>query len=53
MTKVDLRAEAWACDEPIWWRPLGSADVRYVPLRDDGRALLDAGLAENGRPAVG
>jgi fatty-acyl-CoA synthase len=53
VTKVNLRTEAWECDEPVWWRPLGSPDVRFVPLRDDERAVLAAGLAENGRPAVG
>ena len=53
VTKVDLRAEAWACDDPVWWRPLDSPDVRFVPLRDDERAALAAGLAENGRPPVG
>ena len=25
VTKVGLRAEAWACDDPVWWRPLGTA----------------------------
>jgi fatty-acyl-CoA synthase len=53
VTKVNLRTEAWACDEPVWWRPLGSPDVRFVSLRDDDRAVLAAGLAENGRPPVG
>ena len=38
VTKVDLRTEAWACDDPVWWRPLGSTDVRFVPLSDDDRA---------------
>lgn len=51
VTKVGLREEAWACDEPIWWRP--GADVRFQPLSDEDRAALDAGLAENGRPPVG
>jgi fatty-acyl-CoA synthase len=53
VTKVDLRREAWACDEPVWWRPLDSADIRFVPLTDDDRAVLAKGLAENGRPPVG
>jgi len=53
VTKVGLRAEAWACDEPVWWRPLESAEVRFERLTDDDRAKLAAGLAENGRPAVG
>ncbi len=51
VTKVGLREEAWACDEPIWWRP--GADLRFQPLSGDDRATLDAGLAENGRPPVG
>ena len=53
VTKVDLRAEAWACDDAVWWRPLGSSDVRFTLLSDDDRKALAAGLAENGRPAVG
>ena len=53
VTKVGLRAEAWACDEPVWWRPLESSELRFVPLRDDDRAALAAGLAANGRPSVG
>jgi fatty-acyl-CoA synthase len=53
VTKVGLRSEAWVCEEPVWWRPLGSADVRFDPLTDDDRAKLAAGLAENGRPPVG
>jgi fatty-acyl-CoA synthase len=53
VTKVGLRAEAWACDDPIWWRPLGSTDFRFVLLTDDDRAALAAGMAENGRAPVG
>ncbi len=53
VTKVGLRAEAWACDEPVWWRPLDSTEVRFELLSDDDREKLAAGLAENGRPAVG
>jgi fatty-acyl-CoA synthase len=53
VTKVSLRAEAWACDEPVWWRPLESAELRFVPLGAEDRAKLDAGLAANGRPPVG
>jgi hypothetical protein len=53
VTKVELRAEAWACDDPVWWRPLASTDVRFVPLTDDDRKVLAAGLSENGRPPVG
>ncbi len=53
VTKVSLRREAWATDDVIWWRPLDSAEVRFVPLTDDDREALAAGLAENGRPPVG
>ena len=45
VTKVGLRAEAWACDEPVWWRPLERRGP-FVPLSDDDRAALAAGLAE-------
>ncbi|HEX4433934.1 MAG TPA: AMP-binding protein [Acidimicrobiales bacterium] len=53
VTKVGLREESWACDDVIWWRPLGSTDGRFVPLTDDDRKALAAGLAQNGRPPVG
>ena len=53
VTKVGLRAEAWACDEPVWWRPLDGTDVRFERLTDDDRDKLAAGLAENGRRPVG
>ena len=53
VTKVGLRAEAWACDDPVWWRPLGTTDIRFERLTDEDRAALAAGLAENGRPPVG
>ncbi len=53
VTKVGLRAEGWVCDEPVWWRPLESAELTFVPLREDDRVTLAAGLAANGRPPVG
>ncbi len=53
VTKVDLRTEAWACEDPVWWRPLDTTDLRFVPLSEGDRGLLAAGLAENGRPPVG
>ncbi len=53
VTKVGLRAEAWVCDDPVWWRPLDSTDIRFEQLTDDDREKLAAGLAENGRPPVG
>jgi fatty-acyl-CoA synthase len=55
VTKVGLRAEAWMCDDPVWWRPLGSsaAGTAFVPLSDEDRSELAKGLAANGRPPVG
>jgi fatty-acyl-CoA synthase len=53
VTKVGLRAEAWACDDHVWWRPLDRSDIRFSLLTDDERKALAAGLAENGRPPVG
>lgn len=53
VTKVGLRDEAWVCDEPVWWRPLDTTDIRFEVLTDDDRQKLAAGLAENGRPSVG
>jgi fatty-acyl-CoA synthase len=53
VTKVGLRAEAWVCDEPVWWRPLGSTGTTFVPLTDADKDVLAAGLADNGRPPVG
>jgi fatty-acyl-CoA synthase len=53
VTKVGLRAEAWVCDDPVWWWPLGTSGVRFVPLAEDDRKALAAGLVENGRPPVG
>ena len=37
VTKVELRAEAWGCDDPVWWRPLGSSDARFTLLTEDDR----------------
>jgi fatty-acyl-CoA synthase len=53
VTKVGLRAEAWACDDAVWWRPLGGSATHFSLLTDDDRKALAAGLAENGRPPVG
>jgi fatty-acyl-CoA synthase len=52
VTKVSLRAEAWVCDDPVWWRPLGRADVRFELLSEADRATLAAGLVEHGRPPL-
>jgi fatty-acyl-CoA synthase len=53
VTKVGLRQEAWACDEPVWWRPLDSSSTRFDLLGDADRMALAKGLAEHGRPPVG
>jgi fatty-acyl-CoA synthase len=55
VTKVGLRAEAWVCDDPVWWRPLAitAAGTAFVPLTDEDRSELAKGLAANGRPPVG
>jgi fatty-acyl-CoA synthase len=49
ITKVDLRQEAWLCNEPIWWWPLDQSKVAYRPLTPDDVTQLAAGLAEHGR----
>jgi fatty-acyl-CoA synthase len=53
VTKVGLRAEAWACEDDVWWRPLGTSEVAFSRLTEDDRKVLAAGLSENGRPQVG
>jgi steroid-22-oyl-CoA synthetase len=53
VTKVRLRQEAWACDDPVWWRPLWTTKFQFTVLDDNDRATLATGLAENGRPPVG
>jgi fatty-acyl-CoA synthase len=53
VTKVGLRAEAWQCDEPVWWRPLESKGTHFELLTDIDRVTLARGLAEHGRPEVG
>jgi fatty-acyl-CoA synthase len=53
VTKVGLRAEAWASGDPVWWRPLDRTDFLFELLTEHDRSTLAAGLAENGRPPVG
>ena len=53
VTKVGLRQEAWACDDPVWWRPLAATGLQFCLLGDDDRSMLAAGLAQHGRPPVG
>ncbi len=52
VTKVGLRREAWVSDEPIWWCPPGSSELRYRTLTDDDRTELDRGLSQHGRPPI-
>ncbi len=53
VTKVGLRQEAWVCDDPVWWRPVGGGDGGFELLGDADREVLAAALAEHGRPPVG
>jgi fatty-acyl-CoA synthase len=53
VTKVPLRAEAWECADPMWWRPPHAAATAYRPLTESDRQALAAALAEHGRPPVG
>jgi fatty-acyl-CoA synthase len=52
VTKVDLRREAWVCDEAIWWRPLGSGALHYRLLTESDRMDLAQGLSDHGRPPL-
>jgi fatty-acyl-CoA synthase len=45
--KPPLRADAWECDDPVWWRPERGAEL--VPMTHDDRAALRAQMAEHGR----
>ncbi|HEX4984203.1 MAG TPA: AMP-binding protein [Ilumatobacteraceae bacterium] len=46
VNKQPLRAEAWRCTDPVWWRPAGDATYRLLTAGD--RAALDAELAQHG-----
>jgi len=46
INKQPLRAEAWRCTDPVWWRPAGDATYRLLTTGD--RAALDAELAQHG-----
>jgi fatty-acyl-CoA synthase len=57
VTKVGLRAEAWECDDTVWWRP--PADSRkatgtspYRLFTDADRSALQDELAEHDRGDV-
>ena len=50
ITKATLVAEAWECDEPVWFSP--GRELSYVRLDGDGRAALRDELARHGRLAL-
>ncbi len=52
VTKVGLRQEAWVCDEPVWWRPLDTAELRFEALGDEDRAEA-GGRSGRERPTAG
>ncbi len=43
--KQPLRAEAWRCTDPLWWRPAGTSS--YRPFTSDDEAALDTEMAEH------
>lgn len=43
--KQPLRAEAWRCTDPLWWRPAGTSS--YRPFTSDDEAALEAEMAEH------
>jgi fatty-acyl-CoA synthase len=45
--KPPLRAEGWACRDPVWWRP--PRDETYVPFTGVERAALRAEFELHGR----
>ena len=50
ITKQRLRAEAWACEDPVMWAPeRGDA---YRPLTEEDAASLAAELERHGREAL-
>ncbi len=53
VTKVGLRQEAWACDEPVWWRPSDGENPGFTALTANDRATLARGLSDHGRPPIG
>ena len=53
VTKVGLRQEAWACDEPVWWRPSDGENPGFTVLTANDRATLARGLSDHGRPPIG
>jgi len=45
--KRSIRAEGWATDDPVFWRPQRGSD--YRPFTADDRAALEAALRAHGR----
>jgi len=62
VTKVELRRQAWVCDDPVWWRPGRTAGGPATPdaggpdpyrrLTDQDRRGLADELSEHGRAGV-
>jgi fatty-acyl-CoA synthase len=50
VTKLALRAEAWVCDEPVWWQ--APRTDMYALLTAADRSALAAALAAHGRPPL-
>src|SRR5438309_8487173 len=46
VVKAPLRAEAWECADPVWWRP--GKDLNYRALTEDDRSLLRSDLQAHG-----
>jgi fatty-acyl-CoA synthase len=49
--KAPLRAQAWATDDAVWWRP-DRRDGRYRPMTASDRATLRRAFADSGRAAL-
>ncbi|GAA5165128.1 AMP-binding protein [Pseudonocardia eucalypti] len=47
LDKKPLRAQAWECTDPVWWRPAPGEALRLVTEQD--RSALREALAANGR----
>lgn len=47
VNKQGIRAEAWATDDPVWWRP--GRDLTYERFGPAARATIEAELASHGR----
>ena len=50
LDKAPLRAEAWGCPDPVWWRPAPGAPLR--PLDRADRGALREQFDRNGRSAL-